>query len=71
MNNSIAKADATISVTPYNVTYDGNGSDGGTVPVDYNNYLYKATAKVFANTGNLTKAGSTFAGWHLKKQAII
>lgn len=47
----------------YNVTYDGNKSDGGTAPVDNTAYTAGASVTVLGNTGNLTKSGSTFAGW--------
>ncbi len=52
----------------YSVTYDGNGSTGGTVPVD--SYCYEAgnTAWVVGNTGNLEKTQDgivlTFQGWN-------
>ena len=56
---------ATWTANPtYNVTYDGNTSDGGSVPVDANNYLETATVTVLGNSGTLTKAGNTFAGWN-------
>ena len=50
----------------YTVTYDGNGKDGGDVPVDGNAYLEGASVTVSGNTGSLVKAGSTFAGWNTK-----
>jgi len=47
----------------YTVTYDGNGSSGGTVPsVVY--YPQGGTVTVSGNTGTLVKAGSVFAGWN-------
>ncbi|MDR0767076.1 MAG: InlB B-repeat-containing protein [Methanosarcinales archaeon] len=49
--------------TLYTVTYDGNNADGGTVPVDSNDYLPSASAAVLGNTGNLWKAGYKFGGW--------
>ena len=50
--------------TTYFVTYDSNGSTGGTVPADSGAYLASATVTVLGNTGNLVKAGSTFVGWN-------
>ncbi|MCL2834080.1 MAG: InlB B-repeat-containing protein, partial [Treponema sp.] len=53
----------TVSTT-YNVTYDGNGSTGGTVPVDSTDYEPNDTVTVKGNTGGLAKTGSTFDGWN-------
>jgi len=53
------------SINTYTVTYNGNGSDGGTVPVDASSpYNYGSTVTVLGNSGNLTKSGFTFAGWN-------
>jgi uncharacterized repeat protein (TIGR02543 family) len=47
---------------PYTVTYLGNGSNGGTVPVDgLSPYIAGSTVTVLGNT--FTRAGFTFAGW--------
>jgi len=46
------------------VTYDGNGSNSGSVPTDSRSYSQGATAAVYGNTGNLAKSGYTFAGWN-------
>ncbi|MFD2408997.1 InlB B-repeat-containing protein [Paenibacillus rhizoplanae] len=48
----------------YTVTYNGNGSTGGTVPTDSNSYAQNAAVTVIGNTGSLVKTGSTFAGWN-------
>jgi uncharacterized repeat protein (TIGR02543 family) len=48
----------------YTVTYDANGATSGTAPIDSNSYSYNATVTVLGNTGNLAKAGYTFAGWN-------
>ena len=47
----------------YTVTYDGIGSDGGSVPIDGNSYTSGSVVTVLGNTGNLTKSGYTFSGW--------
>jgi uncharacterized repeat protein (TIGR02543 family) len=48
------------------VTYNGNGADTGSVPVDSTRYSASAAVTVAGNTGSLTKAGYTFAGWNTK-----
>ncbi|BAU26313.1 putative repeat protein (TIGR02543 family) [Aneurinibacillus soli] len=53
-----------IAEQTYTVTYDGNGSDGGSVPSDSNKYQQGGQATVLDNTGKLTKTGYTFAGWN-------
>jgi Listeria-Bacteroides repeat domain (List_Bact_rpt) len=46
------------------VTYNGNGSTGGAVPVDGNSpYATGATVTVLGNTGSLIKTGATFIDW--------
>jgi uncharacterized repeat protein (TIGR02543 family) len=47
----------------YTVSYDGNGSEGGSVPVDSGSYASGDTVTVLGNTGSLTKSGYTFSGW--------
>lgn len=47
------------------VTYDGNGSTGGTVPTDANFYLEGAAVTVLGNTGGLLRTGYPFfIGWN-------
>jgi uncharacterized repeat protein (TIGR02543 family) len=48
----------------YSVTYNANGSDGGTVPVDGAEYSLDGSVTVLGNTGSLVKAGDNFAGWN-------
>ncbi|MCU7853411.1 MAG: InlB B-repeat-containing protein [Candidatus Thiodiazotropha sp. (ex Monitilora ramsayi)] len=48
----------------YSVTYNGNGSTGGSAPVDSNNYEQGQTVTVLGNTGNFSNVGYTFAGWN-------
>lgn len=47
----------------YTVSYSVTGADSGTAPTDSANYNISQSAVVKANTGNLVKAGYTFAGW--------
>ena len=49
--------------TASTVTYNGNGSTGGSVPVGSTSYANGAAVMVLGNTGSLVKTGSTFAGW--------
>jgi uncharacterized repeat protein (TIGR02543 family) len=53
-----------IDPPTYTITYNGNGSTGGTAPTDSNSYAQHATVTVLGNTGSLVKTGSTFAGWN-------
>ena len=55
---------ASLVANTYAVTYNGNGSTGGAVPVDANNYQQGATVTVLGNTGSLVKTGYTFSGWN-------
>jgi uncharacterized repeat protein (TIGR02543 family) len=48
----------------YTVTYDGNGSTGGSAPTDSGTYLENATVTVLGNTGSLVRTGYTFSGWN-------
>lgn len=53
------------TTTNYTVTYNSNGSTGGSAPIDSNSpYNYNSTVTVLGNTGNLTKTGYIFAGWN-------
>jgi uncharacterized repeat protein (TIGR02543 family) len=56
--------------TTYTVTYNGNGSTGGTVPVDSSSYLTGAPVTVLGNTGSLVKTGYTFAGWNTQADGL-
>ena len=47
-----------------NVTYNGNGSTGGTVPTDATNYESGATVTAATNSGGLVNTGYSFAGWN-------
>ena len=66
---TIGASNATLfaiwTINTYTVTYNGNGSDGGSVPVDGNSpYNFNASITVLGNSGNLTKSGFTFSGWN-------
>jgi uncharacterized repeat protein (TIGR02543 family) len=53
------------TINTHNVTYDGNGSDGGDVPTDGSNpYDYSSTVTVLGNAGSLTRTDYTFLGWN-------
>ena len=48
----------------YAVTYNGNGSTGGTAPVDSNLYDSGDTVTVLGNTGSLVRDGYVFSSWN-------
>ncbi len=55
----------TSGATTYTVTYDGNGSTGGTAPTDPSSpYASGANVTVLGNTGSLVKTGYTFNNWN-------
>jgi hypothetical protein len=47
------------------VTYNGNGSDGGAVPVDPATCAAGATVPI-QPTGTMSKTGAVFAYWNTK-----
>lgn len=53
------------SAPTYSVTYNGNGSTGGTIPVDSTKYEAGKTVSVLANT--FTKTAYSFTGWNTKE----
>ncbi len=54
----------TSDVPVFSVTYDGNGSTDGNVPIDLNNpYNEGDIVTVLGNVGNLTRPGYVFIGW--------
>ena len=54
----------------YSVTYDGNGSTGGTIPIDSTSYEQGQTVIALANTGNLVKTGFVFSGWNTQTDGL-
>lgn len=48
----------------FSVTYNPNGSTGGSVPAGPTQYQGNATVTVLGNINNLVKAGDTFAYWN-------
>jgi uncharacterized repeat protein (TIGR02543 family) len=46
------------------VSYDGNGSTGGTTPFDSGLYTLGQSVTVLGNSGSLVKTGFTFVGWN-------
>jgi len=49
---------------PYTLSYDGNGSTSGTVPVSYTTTAGFENHAASGNSGTLTKANYAFAGWN-------
>jgi hypothetical protein len=48
------------------ITYNGNGNDSGTEPVDDHEYMPEDMATVMDNTGGLGLKDHAFAGWNTK-----
>lgn len=67
-NNSAGSATVNVINTDpatYTVTYVGNGSDGGTVPVDSSSpYDSGSSVIVLDNSGTLVRSGYGFNGWN-------
>lgn len=62
---SWAKVIPAVLPVTYTVTYNGNTSTSGTIPVDGSSpYLTGSTVTVLGNSGTLAKTGYTFAGWN-------
>jgi len=55
-----------ISPVTYTVMYNGNGSTGGTAPIDSTEYAQYDDIVVSANDGQLVKTGHLFTGWNTK-----
>ena len=51
------------AVNSYTLSYDGNGSDGGTAPAN-GDHPFGSTVTVSGNTGALTLTGYSFNGWN-------
>lgn len=62
MEKKIISRDNNLIIYGFNITYNGNGNTGGTVPVDEN--LYRSGTLVELKDGsNLEKNGYRFMGW--------
>ncbi len=49
----------------FTITYDGNNSTGGSVPVDsFSPYITGSTVTLLGNTGALVRSGYTFNNWN-------
>ncbi len=48
----------------YTVTYDGNGSTGGSIPAAAGSYEEGDTVTVLGNINSLMKSGYSFGGWN-------
>ncbi len=49
----------------FTITYDGNGSTGGTVPTSSNVNAFASTT-LATNSGTLARTGYTFSGWNTR-----
>ena len=63
VDNSSVNASCTVNIY-LDLTYNANGSTGGSVPTDSNNYQQGATVTVLGNTGSLARTSYNFAGWN-------
>ena len=52
-------------VIRYSVTYVGNTSTGGSVPLDSSSYTAGSVVTILGNPGSLTKTNFAFDGWNL------
>ncbi|MCL2359958.1 MAG: InlB B-repeat-containing protein, partial [Candidatus Bathyarchaeota archaeon] len=60
------------NVSSCTVTYNGNGSTGGSVPVDGGSpYVFGSTVTVLDNTGGLVRPGYAFRGWATTQNASV
>ncbi|MDD3414035.1 MAG: InlB B-repeat-containing protein [Lachnospiraceae bacterium] len=66
-NSSITEAEKVFIDWGYTVSYNGNGYDGGTLPVDNHIYSISDNVTVSGNTGNLARNGYTFGGWSISQ----
>lgn len=60
----VSMARIAASLTAHTVSYNGNGSTGGSAPTDSNTYVPNATVTVLGNTGSLTRTGYVFSHWN-------
>lgn len=60
----VLQSAATMIGTGFPLTYSGNGSTSGSVPVAVGSPYPAGTAVTVAGPGDLVKSGSTFAGWN-------
>jgi uncharacterized repeat protein (TIGR02543 family) len=56
-----------LNVRPANISYVGNGNDGGGVPIDPKSYLSGDDATVYSNINGLYKTGYSFDGWNTEQ----
>ena len=64
MNSPMTNTNSSTAPS-FTVTYNANGSTGGSVPVDSNTYTQGQTVTVLGNTLNLARTGYTFTGWSI------
>lgn len=53
-----------LPISTYTITYNGNGNDGGTVPVDASSPYISGSNITVLGAGTLTRTGYTFSGWN-------
>jgi uncharacterized repeat protein (TIGR02543 family) len=70
-NHNLGEGGPTPPIPTYSVTYLGNGSTGGNVPVDANAYTQGQSVTVLGNTGSLVQTNFTFAGWQINGAGTV
>lgn len=62
---TVTKYQSSLPLCGYQVTYNGNGKNGGgNPPTDNTVYTSGATVTVLGNSNSMTKTGYTFSGWN-------
>ncbi len=61
--SSTCQAASGPKAATYTITYDANGAESGSVPVDSARHIVNAAITMPGNTGSLVKSGYRFMGW--------
>lgn len=67
---TVAGGNEYVSLNYFTVTYDGNSSDGGTVPTDSDSPYLEGTEVTVLNVGNLEKTNHSFDGWNTAANGV-
>lgn len=61
---------ALTNLQTYTVTYHGNGSTGGSVPIDPDSPYVEGKTVTVLSAGSLVRTGHTFSGWNLQSNGL-